>query len=416
MLDRTVAPAFQNAVDYQLPTYHHHRASNGPHWVVLPTVQQEVIKIELVFAAGKWHEPAKGIAHFATAMLEKGTAKKSAVDIASFFDWKGAQLEITSGYDYSSIALYALLRHWEEPLNYLVDIIHEASFPQEELTLLKSIFKDNLRVNREKNAYVAGQAFRKSLFGEHHPYGSIMEEDDVDRITSEDLLHFSRLLKTPAFVFVTAPATAKINTEAIASGRVKQEEQLNQIVVSGSAKTVRIEKEVSIQTALRLGHVTISRNHRNYPGLLLLNHLLGGYFGSRLMKNIREEKGLTYGIHSSITPLRQSAYWVIGAEVNKHNENVALAEIQKEILQIQNKTVLLSELDFARNHLLGSLQQDLSNPFSVMDKIKNIFLFDLSPDFYTHLYETIRQATPDEVTRTAQTQLSVTHLHTVAVG
>lgn len=416
LLDRTVAPAFQNAVDFQLPPFHHHRASNGTQWIVLPTVQQEVIKIELVFAAGKWHEPARGIAHFTSAMLEKGTPKKSAADIASFLDWKGAQVEITSGYDYSSIALYALLRHWEETFAYLLEMIRESSFPEDELTLLKNIFKDNLRVNREKNAYVAGQVFRKSLFGESHPYGSAVDEADIDRITPEDLAHFARFLKTPAFVFVTAPPSAKINTEVMAGEWAKQKEESPQGMVISPVGLIKVEKETSSQTALRLGHVVSNRNHHDYPRLLLLNQVLGGYFGSRLMKNIREEKGLTYGIHSSITPLRHSAYWVIGAEVNKENEELALDEIRKEILQLQDEQVQPSELDLARNHLLGSLQQDLSNPFSVMDKLKNIFLFDLPPDFYSRVYQSVRQASPADVRSVAQSQFFPAELHCVAVG
>lgn len=415
MLDRTVAPAFQNAADYQLPPFEHHQTGNGSPWIVLPTVQQEVVKIELVFAAGKWHEPAKGIAHFATAMLEKGTAKKTAAEIASFFDWKGAQLEITSGYDYSSVALYTLLRHWEETFVYLLDVIRESSFPEDELALLKNVFKDNLRVNREKNAYVAGQIFRKSLFGETHPYGYTLDEADVDRITSEDLVRFSALLKNPAFVFVTAPPGIKINPDFTAGGKTTQNQRIHPIA-NRPAETLTVEKERSSQTALRLGHVTINRSDPDYPLLLLSNHLLGGYFGSRLMKNIREEKGLTYGIHSSITPLRHSAYWVVGAEVNKQNEALALDEIKKELKQLQIEKIQPSELAFARHHLLGSLQQDLSNPFSVMDKIKNLWLFDLPSGFYTHLYQAIYQATPNDIRLAAQTHFYPATLHSVAVG
>ncbi|NJN43094.1 MAG: insulinase family protein [Flammeovirgaceae bacterium] len=145
----------------------------------------------------------------------------------------------------------------------------------------------------------------------------------------------------------------------------------------------------STQATIRLGRKSILRNNEDYYNLIFLNHMLGGYFGSRLMKNIREEKGLTYGIYSSLNAFKNDSIFLIGADVNKDKIDLVLSEIKKELNDICFNPLSKKELKLAKSHFIGTTQIDMASPFSVMEKIKRIQLYDLDPSFYQRLFDKV---------------------------
>ncbi|NJM24470.1 MAG: insulinase family protein, partial [Bacteroidia bacterium] len=119
-------------------------------------------------------------------------------------------------------------------------------------------------------------------------------------------------------------------------------------------------------------------------------------------KNIREEKGLTYGVSASLHAMQHDSYLVIGTDVNKENRELTFSEIAREVQQLQTERVPDSELDTARYHFIGSLQSDLSTPFAHADKWKNILLFDLPEEYYTSLLQRLQSATADQLIEVAR--------------
>ncbi|MCX8491210.1 MAG: insulinase family protein [Cyclobacteriaceae bacterium] len=178
----------------------------------------------------------------------------------------------------------------------------------------------------------------------------------------------------------------------------------------------KIIKDKSLQSAIKIGKKTINRNHADYPGLLLANHILGGYFGSRLMKNIREEKGLTYGIHSSVNSYLNSGVFSISTETNKDKSEQAISEIEKEVKKLLTVRVEKAELETAKNHFLGNLQLEISNPFAVTEKLKNIRLNKLATFYYQDLYKAINATTDKELLRITNEHLIPTSFYFVLVG
>ena len=178
----------------------------------------------------------------------------------------------------------------------------------------------------------------------------------------------------------------------------------------------KINKSNSVQSSVRLGKKTISRNHHDYPSLLFLNHIVGGFFGSRLMKNIREEKGLTYGIQSSLNSLVSESYMVIGSDVNKENEELIFKEIKNELIALQTVKIEDAELDAAKGHFIGSLQSETANPFSVAEKVKTIKLFSLPENYYQKLLDRVDSVTSTELLTTAQSYLNDDDFFKVTVG
>ena len=417
MINRSVPPGFSNQFKLTLPTPTTDVLANGISLCWHKDVEQEVTKIELVFHGGKWAEPKNGISFFTATLFDKGTASKSAQQIAEAFDQLGAQIECASGLDYLTISLYSLNRNLSLAWNLLTELLTQATFPEAELAIQQSIQIQNLKINNEKNSFVASKLLRKNIFGKNHPYGRFLEESDITTQHAGALKKFFQGL-TPSHVFITGnigesdfkSVTTFLehyrSSSILTPSSVQKEEDRNQY----------IEKKESVQSAIRLGKIAPRNSDADFAGLLLLNHLLGGYFGSRLMKNIREEKGLTYGIYSSLNTFAHHGMFSVGAEVNKENTSIALMEIFNEMKKLQEEAVTVAELTVVKNHLAGSLQLELANPFSVVDKLKNIHLNKLPADYYDTLLENLQQSTPTDLQRLAQQYLSEDSMFRVTVG
>ena len=396
MLDRTVAPPFIKSDTFELPSYQSSEVNGVPVFII-PEVKQDILKIELIFKSGKWFEPKPGVSHFTSNMLEKGTERLNSSELAEAFDRMGAHIEISAGYDNTAVSVYALRKNWKEATELFAEMIRTPVFDQEELDLMKDIFLQTLKINKEKTSFVASQLIRKNIFGDH-PYGTSLEEKDVLNLSVDDLRTFHRAAFRPEAIFVTTHPSVTI--EEVLSHfslfvAASHESQQMPVITPGKKKE-HVSKE-GVQTSLRLGVRTLNRTDNQYPDLLLFNHILGGYFGSRLMKNIREEKGLTYGIYSSINPFRHDSFFVIGADVNKENRDLALEEIRKEMKRMRTEPVDAQELEIARNHFLGSLQSEVANPFSVTDKIKNIHLNRLHKNYYPNMFRRINSLTTKDL-------------------
>ena len=418
MLNRAEAPPFVEAQRFELPAPEQIKLSNGIDLFIVRQVQQQVLKVELMFRAGKWYETQPALSHFTAHLLEKGTAGHSAAQIAETFDRLGSHVEISPGFDYASLSLYGLGKNWLEAWALLMEIVQAPSFPEDELELQKSIFLQNLKVNLEKNSFVASQQIRKNIFGQKHPYGSSVEETHVEKLQVDAMRSFHREVYAPFSVFVTAgpqfnpaPLVQALSNFAISktTGYVDQPDP-------SANKKDHLEKKDSMQTALRLAKRSLSRQDADYPAALLFNHILGGYFGSRLMKNIREEKGLTYGIYSSLQPFVNDSLWVIGADVNKENSELAVREIRAELQRLIEEPVPIGELTVARNHFLGALQSEVANPFSVADKIKNLYLHALPANYYQQLFDQLRNLNAHDIMHVASTHFGASTLHEVTVG
>jgi predicted Zn-dependent peptidase len=415
MLDRTTAPPFIKSDSFELPDFNTGDVNGIPLFMV-PEVQQDILKIELMFPAGKWYEPKAGVSHFTSNMIEKGTQRLDSSELAEMFDRLGAHIEISAGYDHTSVSLYALRKNWKEATELLAEMIQTPAFDSDELDLMKDIFLQNLKVNKEKTSFVVSQLIRKNIYG-NHPYGTSLEEKDVLEVTPEQLRSFHTASFSPSAIFVTThPAVTmeEVSTRFGLFVKPAHDRSPAPAVIAGN-KNEHQAKE-GVQTSLRLGRRSLTRTDRGYPELLLFNHILGGYFGSRLMKNIREDKGLTYGIYSSVNPFVRDSFFAIGADVNKDNRDLALEEIRKEMKRMRTEPVDGAELEIARNHFLGSLQSEVANPFSVTDKIKNIHLHNLPKDYYRNLFRRINEVTAKDLLTIGEQYVHEDSMFTATVG
>ncbi len=417
-LDRTQAPPFQLSSDYSLTQPEVFAFPGGQPLYAFRGLQQNVTKLELIFQAGKWYEPLSGVSYFVAQLLRKGTQTKTSFEIASALDSLGAHLEVVAGFDTVTLSLFVLRKNFFSALAILVDLLQAPAFDENELRLEKEIFVQNLQVNNEKTNVLASKEIRKTIFGPPHPYGNSTEEADALAIQPEGLKKFFRdhfALHSAYFLGPVSDADIQqILTSLTFPGKPPAVPHIPQ-ATQGTSHA--LSKPGSVQASIRLGkRCQVKRCEAEYFDAVMFNHILGGFFGSRLMKDIREEKGLTYGIHSAMNHFHHGSFWVISAEVNQQNTQQAIDEIKNEIKTLQEVPVSAAELEVARNYFIGSWQSDNATLFAVADKVRNIHEYNLPADYYDQLLGHLQRITPERVQRVANAYFGSDDLLEIRVG
>ncbi|QRR02402.1 M16 family metallopeptidase [Dyadobacter sandarakinus] len=422
-LDRTVAPDFKVINTVSLPEPQSYILDNGIALHVINIGEQPVIRLECIFEAGTWHEQRSGASYFAIKMLPEGTRSKTSTAIHEAFDKLGAFTEMSHNSDRIAIVVYCLSRFLPEVLALVSELIGEATFPDKELEELKNITVQNLRVSKEKTAYLATTEFRAQLFGSLHPYGKSQDEAEIIALPSEDIIaHYDRFIKNGKFTVVLA---GQIDDSHI--GHIQNFFGKNQIVAptgqiihslasSHPTEEMVIDRLESVQSSIRMGKRLFNRHHADYFKMLVTNEILGGYFGSRLMKNIREEKGLTYGISSHVATLRNAGYFMIGTDVKKEFTQQTIDEIKKEIYRLQTEVISEEELSVVKNFMAGEFAGSLNTAFEVADRQKTLILDKLPTDFFMNYISRIHATTSTDVMEMAHKYLRPDEMTIVIAG
>ena len=424
MLDRTVAPPVQPLARVALPSADVLPLPGGARLHVLANDAQPVVRLQAVFRAGKLAEPRPGLASVAARMLLEGTTTRTARQIADEVAFYGASLECDSGFDRSTLTLYCLTRHLPTLLPLVIDVLTNPVFPEAELDQLKTRTIQNVRVERQKTSYLASERFNELLFGAETPYGRPFDAEGYQAISREEAAAFHQAVYSlgAAEVFLcgdvaeqrelVAEAFSLSGTNAAASSTVAPPKAGSAL----PATTDIVAMPGSLQASLRLGRAWPSLHHPDTHRLKLLVNVLGGYFGSRLMRNIREEKGLTYGIYASVAPREYGTSLVIGTDVKGESADLAVSEINLELRRLQEEAIPAEELETVKNYLLGKFANELSTVFEQCDKYKNLVFMGLPATYYddfVHQTETTNAAT---LQRLAQEYLTPTDMLTVVAG
>jgi predicted Zn-dependent peptidase len=422
-IDRTIAPEFRIINSVYLPDPQTYTLDNGTALHVINIGDQPVIRLECIFEAGNWYEKEPGASFFAIKMLSEGTRNKTSAEISEAFDRIGAFTEMTHTADRIGIVVYALSRFLPDVLELVAELIHEASFPEKELQDLRNINIQNLRVNKEKNAYLATTTFRAKIFGNDHPYGQSQNEENIASLPIDVITdHYQSFIKNGKFTIVLAGQVAEEDIQVVNAHLGKDEVFEPVLAAKDFSQTVYadvemlVERPESVQSSIRMGRRLFNRHHPDYFKMLVTNEILGGYFGSRLMKNIREEKGLTYGISSHLVTLGKEGYYMIGTDVKKEFTQQTIDEIKKEIHRLQTELVGDDELQTVKNFMAGEFAGSLNTAFEVADRQKILLLDNLPTDFFKHYIDQIHATTSQHVLEMAAKYLRPEDMLVVIAG
>jgi len=396
---------------------------NGASVFMIEAGTEEIMRIEFVFRAGMVQEYLPLLATSTNAMLTEGSENHTAEELNNILDYYGIFLNTTAEKDNAGLIVYFLNKHFEKVLELLVEILFRPEFPEKELGILMNKRLNWFRINREKVQNIAGDKFFESVFGSNHPYGRQVQVADFGGMMPSLLKDFHAKFYNPEkmtmIVSGQIPGSAADSFEKYFGGLRSKEiytEHPKNRIIGAPGKKEHIEKKGAIQTAIRIGSASISKRHPDYPGLKFLNVLLGGYFGSRLMKNIREEKGFTYGIHSSVSSFDLSGFILISTEVGKKNAAQAVDEIYREIQLLRTIPVGLDELDVVRNYMAGEMVRMFDGPFALAESYKAVWEFGLDFRYFNGMMKMIRTITPGEVLRLALNYCNTDDFYEITAG
>jgi len=420
MPDRTVAPVIHPIDQVSLQEAKEVCLDNGIRLYYVNAGQQPVMRLEIIFNAGKWYENRPGLSYFTGKMLTEGTDKKTGREISALFDQLGAFVEVTSGFDHINLTVHLLTRHLSTLLPLITELISQPAFRDNELHNIKQIKKQRLLVDLQKTSFVAAQKFTSKVFGEEHPYGKLLDIENIDSTSAEMVMKFYQRQLKGNFEIMVAGKVEVQDLKSI-NELLGQEPKLagkspNVPIHNYQPSELLVEKDDSLQSSVRMGMNFINRDHPDYIEILVVNEILGGYFGSRLMRNIREDKGYTYGIRSGISCLKHGSLWVISTDVKKEFRDQTVTEIIREIQILQNEPVPHEELTSVKNYMLGTFVSETDTPFAVVDKFKTIHYSGLGYSYYKKYFKTIREIDSERIQELAQKYLVVNNLSKVVVG
>lgn len=421
MLDRSIAPAAYPVEKILFPRPTFYTLANGIEVWVVSTGEQEVFKFELSTKAGAIHSPLAGLAGMTASLMKRGTSIHTAQEIHQSFDFFGAFWDVQASLDQGTFTVYGLNKHFESLIPLVSEILQQATFPADEVEKEIEIERQKTKLNWEKTSYSASQKFRSQIFP-NDPYGRFTIADDFDALNQQVIAsQYAATWKTQKpVIFLSGKISDQQITfldQTIGQLHFKNEDILIPALepVTKPLK-IREEKEGSVQSSIRYGLPAISRMNPDYFHYSVMNTVLGGYFGSRLQKNIREDKGFTYGISSSLAPYPRGGYWVVGTDVNGENVDATLAEIKKEITILQNELIPQEELEIVQSYLMGSFTGELTQAFDIAEKVRVIQLDGLAPDFYDQFQDSIQNIQAQDIRDMATKYLNLDLMHEVIVG
>jgi predicted Zn-dependent peptidase len=425
MINRKAAPPIQDPVAFnlQLTPYEYYTLDNGTPVYAVNAGTQDVLLIELVFYAGNWYEQQNVVAATTNFLLKNGTKQRSAFDINEHFEFYGAYLNRRCNSETATLSLHCLSKHVNELLPVIGELLTESIFPEEELDIYKQNQKQRLQVNLKKCDFVANRLIDEYLYGFNHPYGRYTSTVAYDELERGQLLDFYKKYYTNGrcLLFVAGKLPDDMVQQLNKSFGALPFNQaplpvFNYLVQPANQKVAHIiNDEQGVQSAIRLATPFPNRHHADYPKAQVLNSIFGGYFGSRLMSNIREDKGYTYGIHSHIENHIQTSAWVVSTEAGRDVTKATIKEMYHEMERLRNEPVGEEELYLVRNYMIGTLLGDIDGPFQIINRWKNYILHGLEKDYFYKSLEVIKTITAQELQALANKYLQPEQFYELTV-
>ncbi len=419
MPDRKIEPPLHVMDSLSFVNPHIYDIAPNVRLYFMQDVPNETARFDLYFDAGS-AKLDEGVPAFVNGLLFSGTDQKSATEINNEIDALGGFLETGISSENAVVSMYCL-RENVLPLMHIVhDCIENAAFPEHEVEELLRDRQQKYRVNLEKVSILAQRAFQQRLFHSHPEYGRVSREEWFSGVSRTELKRFHRDNYLGGL------------TKVVVVGNLMQDE-IDEIIdavgnwvkeapchfpgdLQNLADRFHIEKKGALQTAVRIGRMLFDKRHPDYLDFLVLHTLLGDYFGSRLMSNIREDKGYTYGIGSMVAEFHETGYFMIATEVRKEVTEDTLKEIRVEFERLQQEPVPEEELKLVQNYMLGQLLKSADGPYHMIDIFLSAEMQGLDFEFYNEAIRHIREITPQRIMELARQYLNWDDYTVVTAG
>lgn len=419
-MNRVIEPAYTqpNKLEIQFPQ--RIELENGVQLFWMKDVKDASVKLDFEWHAGSKYQRKKLTANLTNKLLLSGNDQKLGSEIAEEIDYHGGFLNNELDRDHAGITLYGLTESIGTIFSIFEDAFMNCTFPASEFEKEKSVSLMRFKIDAKKGKTICARGFTKAVFGEDSDYGSIAEEEDFGLVNREDLIEFYNEFYRSAnlTIFLVGNVDESFVEKLRAWTSKLTPKSLNFKPVELSQVKGRIDLDVpnALQSAIRIGCLSIDKNHPDYFQFQLLNTLFGGYFGSRLMANIREDKGYTYGIGSNSVVMEHAAYFFIATEVGVDVREATIQEVEVELNRLKSEIISEDELSRVKNYMLGEFLRLADGPNSMMENFKNIYFNKLSRSYYSDFIAAIHQSTAEDLKNLANKYLNIEDMVIVTAG
>lgn len=422
MINRAIPPNFVDISSLNIQHPNEISSSNGLNLYWLDNKDFNVIKVELVFSVGTKHQDKPLLASFTNELVFEGTDKYSSEEIAEKFDYYGAQPKTSITSDRSSFSLICLKKDFFELYPYFLEVIFNASYPEQEVNIHRKRKKQNYILNKKKVSYLAGEQLNKVLF-ESTKYESKNNEEAYDNISASELKEFhSRYYRNAKFdVFCSGNVSDNDANKILdlSSTYFSSKTNLTEMdrVVESISKEVKLEVIKGTQSCVKFGKIIdVDYASPDFFYLNITNTLLGGFFGSRLMQNIREDKGYTYGIGSGFSVLENASFLSISTEVDNKYIDDTIAQINYELDRLANELITEDELEILTNYIKGGLLKANDGVFLIMDNFKSMKYHNQSLEYFNQYFNFLNSIDPSKIKEVARQYFNKNSFSTIVVS
>ena len=398
---------------------------NGAMLTLFCDKDAEIVRLEFVFRNAGSNNQQKFFTAAASAnLLTEGSADMTGIQMADKLDYYAASVEKSVDRECSSIVFYFLKKYSLQLLPLIELIIKQPRYSEKEFEIYRNRQKQSFELNSSKTSTMAYRAFYQSLFAASNPLSRFGKVEDFDLLCPSDLRKYydefysCRECEIYLAGNFTDEFLGEIESRFGSKPWGKSEIRVPQHsceTLTIPSQTLFVHKDKAAQASIRSGNLTLLHSHEDFMPLKVLIALFGGYFGSRLMTNIREEKGYTYSIGSYITTHRNCSVLSTTADVNSDKAEATLKEIDVEIERLQNDLVSQQELTMLKNYLLGECLRGLDGVFDLSEKYSIIRRSGYSLSYYDDMQRAITQTTPSQLRDLAQKYLVANNMSRVVV-
>lgn len=421
-LDRKTPPTIKSFSRLVIPQPRYSSLVNGIPLTIIDHGNDDVTMLSIVWSGGIAEAPSPAITTLVALAMREGTTTHSGAEIAEILEFNGAQLSIQPSSHFFRLDLKVVNSRLKHILPIIVEIFCSPEYPEHELNVLRENQAKSIEIEREKVDYHAANAINNLIMGENHPMAFESTPESIRAITRDDVVAFRKKIfcTKPVHIYLAGHITPE--TEHLVNSHIGyidfESEIISPIEIpfrAASQHETFILRPDSLQSAVRFAIPTIRREHPDYTALRLLVMSLGGYFGSRLMLNLREDKGFTYGVHAYLLGYREGGVMMISTQCDNRYTDSLIDETRKEIERLANGDFTDEEIERLRFNAMSQLASMLDTPFSIIDYYRNQLLSDTPIDYFYQQQEAIDALTSDRLALLAR-HLTLSNLYTARAG
>jgi len=423
------APVSKEILKVKLPRATEATLSNGLTVLIIEDHRLPLVSIQYsIGASGPIFEPTNmvGLARITAQMMTEGTKTRSSLKIAEDVERLGAAVSVSSSYGSTVSVLSAsgLSDNFDKWFELANDVLLNPTFPANELDRRKQQLAVALRQQRTSAEFLMSERFSRAMYGDH-PAGNVTtNQGTVDALTPAILSKWHDDKYAPQNTILgiagdVKPAELVPKLERLLAGWKKTD--LKEVLPpnpkpSTARKIYLVDRPDSVQTSLIMGNIAIDRRDPDYFVMVALNQVLGGGGAGRLFKNLREEKGYTYGAYSSFSARKFPGPWNASAEVRTEVTDGALTEFIKELQRMRDQPVTALELDDAKRAIVASFALSLENPDDLVNYALTRKIYDLPEDYWDAYPTKLMAVTASDIQRVARKYIDPQTMQIIAVG